>query len=215
VRVPRTAGRREWRTVPTVAPNENKSDQIWSLKGWPAKAANKLPMIQRRLSMMAEFEFGAIYESGFVRTVRVLRGRGASADQAEDIAQSAWLQGWRKLDQLRDSGLIIGWINTIAINFYRRIGKDDARYQELSGFEVCGSSGINSISLDVAKILKNCHPRDRNLFEQQLAGLTTQEIADRQGISPTAARLRLFRARRVVRTKCMNDLARSRDQIAP
>lgn len=164
--------------------------------------------------MMVQGEFGETYRHGFVRTIRLLRSRGASIDQAEDIAQSAWLQGWRKLGQLRNNGLLVTWINAIAINFYYRSGKNEARYQELSGFEVCDSLGINSISLDVAKILKISRPRDRSLFEQQLAGLTIQEIADQQGISTTATRLRLFRARRAVRAKCVNDPTTSHDQVA-
>ncbi len=71
---------------------------------------------------MTQDEFGSIYQTGFDRTVRLLRCRGASFDQAEDISQSAWAQGWRKIDQLRDHRLLMGWINTIAINLHRAKG---------------------------------------------------------------------------------------------
>jgi DNA-directed RNA polymerase specialized sigma24 family protein len=63
---------------------------------------------------MTQEGFGQAYRQGFVRTVRLLRSRGASADHAEDVAQNAWLQGWRKLNQLRDDGMIEGWVNAIA-----------------------------------------------------------------------------------------------------
>jgi RNA polymerase sigma-70 factor (ECF subfamily) len=149
--------------------------------------------------MMTQTEYGQLYQMGFVKTVRLLRCRGASMSQAEDLAQSAWMQGWRKLDQLREEGMLQAWINTIALNYHRRSGPREARYEELSGSEVSNGLGIESAPLDVAKILNLCQSRDRTLFEHQLAGLTTREVADKQGVSETAIRIRLFRARRHVR----------------
>jgi len=146
-------------------------------------------------------EYGQMYQKGFLRTVRLLQGRGASMNQAEDLAQTAWLQGWRKLDQLRDRSLLTGWINTIAVNFHRRDGAREARYEELSGLEASHLVDPVSDRLDVASVLNTCRPRDRMLFQQQLDGLTIQEIADQQGISATATRIRLLRARRAARRR--------------
>jgi len=143
--------------------------------------------------------YGQAYRHGFVRTVRLLRSRGASVDCAEDVAQTAWLQGWQKLNQLRDEGMIVSWVNAIAINFHRRGCRREARYQALP--ELCGHIGIDLAPLDTAKILKFCRPGDRILFEHQLGGLTTQEIATEQGVSTTAIRIRLLRARRAVRAR--------------
>ena len=55
--------------------------------------------------------------------------------------------------------------------------------------------------LDTAKILECCRPADRVLFEHQLSGLTTQEIAQQQRVTTTAIRVRLLRARRAVRAR--------------
>jgi DNA-directed RNA polymerase specialized sigma24 family protein len=143
--------------------------------------------------------YGQAYRQGFVRTVRLLRSRGASVDHAEDVAQTAWLQGWQKLNQLRDEGMIVSWVNAIAINFHRRGCRREARYQALP--DLCGHVGIDLAPLDTAKILKFCRPGDRILFEDQLGGLTTQEIAKQQGVSTTAIRIRLLRARRAVRAR--------------
>jgi RNA polymerase sigma-70 factor, ECF subfamily len=120
-------------------------------------------------------------------------------DSAEDVAQAAWLQGWQKLDQLRDEGMIVSWVNAIAINFHRRGCRREARYQALP--DLCGHVGIDLAPLDTAKILKFCRPGDRILFEHQLGGLTTKEIAKKQGVSTTAIRIRLLRARRAVRAR--------------
>ena len=118
---------------------------------------------------------------------------------AEDVAQAAWLQGWKKLDQLRDEAMVVSWVISIAVNYHRRDGRIEARYQGLP--EVSGYTGVDSAALDAAKVLQFCAPGDRVLFEQQLTGLTTKEIAKQQGVSATAIRIRLFRARRAVRTR--------------
>jgi len=153
--------------------------------------------------IMTHEEYGEVYQQGFLKTVRMLRCRGASPDVAEDVAQTAWLQGWRKLQQLRDKAALVGWINTIAVNFHRRNGSYESRYQALPE-EIRGTTGIDCAPLDVAKILQMCGPGERQLFEHQLGGLTTEEIAEKQGASPGAIRLRLLRARRAVRTHLQN-----------
>jgi DNA-directed RNA polymerase specialized sigma24 family protein len=158
---------------------------------------------------MTQEGYGQAYQTGFVRTVRILRSRGASMHHAEDVAQTAWLQGWQKLDQLQDEAMIVSWVIAIAINYHRRGSRIEARYQDLT--EVCGCAGVDLASLDAARILKFCSPRDRVLFEQQLGGLTTQEIAKQHGVSATAIRIRLFRARRAVRARMENRAAELRE----
>jgi DNA-directed RNA polymerase specialized sigma24 family protein len=146
--------------------------------------------------------YGQAYQRGYSKTVRLLRSRGASAENAEDVAQSAWLRGWQKLDQLRDHGTVVSWVNAIAINCHRRVGQHEARFRALP--ELCGHIGVDSAPLDAAKILDSCRPGDRLLFEQQLGGLTTPEIAKNQGVSAAAIRLRFLRARRAVRASVEN-----------
>ena len=123
---------------------------------------------------MTDEAYGQAYQKGFGKTVRLLRSRGASAHHAEDIAQTAWLQGWQKLDQLRDEGMVASWINTIAVNFYRRGSRYEARYHALT--ELCGHVGFDLAPLDAAKILNFCSAADRMLFELQLGGLTTKRL---------------------------------------
>jgi hypothetical protein len=118
---------------------------------------------------MTQEGYAQAYQRGFEITVRLLRSRGASVNDAEDLAQAAWLCGWQKLDQLRDESIIGSWVNTIAINYHRRGCQYEARYQPLP--ELRGDIGIDLAPLDAAKILKVCRPGDRMLFEQQLARL--------------------------------------------
>jgi len=158
--------------------------------------------------MMTEEGYGQAYKEGFVRTVRLLRSRGASMDNAEDAAQAAWVRGWQKLDQLRDETTIVSWVNTIALNYHRREIRVQARYRTL--FEICGPSVPDSAPLDTARILTLCRPRDRILFEQQLRGLTTEEIAKKQGVTTTTIRVRILRARRAVRASVEDTASKRR-----
>jgi DNA-directed RNA polymerase specialized sigma24 family protein len=159
--------------------------------------------------LMTQEGFGQAYLRGFTRTVRLLLSRGASMNDAEDAAQTAWLQGWRKIDQLRDERMIVSWVSTIAINYHRRGFQHQARYRALTDLSVHIGMDVappNTMKMDAAKILKFCRPADRILFEHQLGGLTTEEIARKQRASATAIRIRLLRARRTVR-KSLEDRA--------
>ena len=148
---------------------------------------------------MTQEAFGQAYWRGFVRTVRLLRSRGAPLHDAEDLAQAAWLQGCQKIDQLRDQSMIVSWVNAIAVNYHRRGVRREARYQVLT--DLCGHRGIDLAPIETAKILEFCCPGDRILFEHQLSGLTAQEIAKHESVSPGAVRIRLFRACREVRAR--------------
>jgi DNA-directed RNA polymerase specialized sigma24 family protein len=159
---------------------------------------------------MTRETFGQAYQQGFRRTVRFLRSRGASAHSAEDVAQAAWLRGWERLHQLRDDKMIVSWVNAIAVNVHRYTSHHEARYQALP--DLHGSAGIDLASIDAAKILTLCRPRDRDLFEQQMGGLTADEIAAQQGVSTTAIRIRFMRARRAARANLEGRAAELRNR---
>ena len=154
---------------------------------------------------MTQEAFGEAYGQGHVKTVRFLRSRGASLQDAEDLAQAAWLQGWRKIDQLRDEATIVSWVNAIAVNYHRRGIRRESRYQVLH--DICGHIGIDLAPLETAKILQSCDSEDRSLFEYQLGGMTTAEIAREHRVTTTAIRVRFFRARRAVRQRLANRAA--------
>ena len=148
--------------------------------------------------MITQEEYGEAYQREFRRTVRLVQSRGASADHAEEVAQQAWFQGWRLLGQLRERRALMGWINAIALNWHRRSGALESRYQPL--MDGAHPQALSAASVDVARILAICSPQQRALFQRQLSGLTTREIAKEQGVTATAIRVRFLRAHRKVRT---------------
>src|SRR5258708_30227216 len=148
---------------------------------------------------MTRDEYGKAYSRGFDLTVRLLLSRGAPRDRAREVAQAAWVRGWERLAQLRNEELVVTWVNTIALNMYRSVLRSEPGYQALP--ELSTKAAVNLAAIDVARILRICRPCDRVLLEQQMRGMTTGELARRQGVSETAIRIRLLRARRAARMR--------------
>ena len=144
---------------------------------------------------MTTEEYGGAYKLGFARTVRLLVTRGLSFDCAQETAQAAWVRGWERLGQLRDSRMVVTWINTIALNMYRSSLRREPFLQELP--EVLTPPTVNLAAIDVQRILKSCKKNDRLVLQRRyLDGHKVQEIALAHGWSDTAVRIRLLRARR-------------------
>jgi RNA polymerase sigma factor (sigma-70 family) len=147
---------------------------------------------------MTREEYGDIYQLARERTVRFLLSRGAAPGLAPDIAQSAWLRGWERLSQLRDPQMIVTWVNSIALNQYRRVIRSERLHHEIQKHAESKTSQ-NLAAIDVARILGACRPPDRLLLEAQMKGVTAKEIAREQGLTETAVRIRFLRARRSAR----------------
>jgi RNA polymerase sigma factor (sigma-70 family) len=152
---------------------------------------------------MTSEEFGNMYQLTHMRTVRFLLSKGASPTVAADIAQSAWLRGWERLSQLREPKMLLTWINTIALNEYRRQMTREAAFNRARSSElqrrIPAKGQANFAAIDISRILAACSPSDRLLLEAQMHGVTPRELAYQHGITETAVRIRFLRARRSAR----------------
>lgn len=149
---------------------------------------------------MSRESYGQAYQRGFDLTVRFLLSRGVQRDNAQDVAQAAWVRGWERLNQLRNEALVVTWVNTIALNVYRSLIRREPLKYVLP--KLCDkTTAINVAAIDVARVLKFCRPCDRKLLVQSMYGVTTEEIARTQGVTETAIRIRLLRARREARSR--------------
>lgn len=86
-------------------------------------------------------------------TIRFLVARGLSYDTALETAQAAWLKGWDRRSQLRDSNLVLTWTNTIGLNLYGNKVRREPFSQQLPEL---ASSKTDLASIDVRSILKTC-----------------------------------------------------------
>jgi RNA polymerase sigma factor (sigma-70 family) len=143
-------------------------------------------------------QYAQAFENGYPATKRFLLSRGAAIDEAEEIAQAAWVRGWEFRDQLRDPGLVGFWVNSIARNLFR------ARFrlkQPVPIDNVDAPYTMNLESIDVRRLLDQCSPRDRNLLERSLEGYSAEEIAKNEGITSTGIRVRMLRIRQGLRAR--------------
>lgn len=155
---------------------------------------------------MTRDEYGRAYQSGFRLTVHFLSSRGIFGEDAGEAAQAAWARGWERLEQLRNSTMVVNWVNSIALNLYRS-------YLRRTPFEALGDLAVpprdDFASIDSRKILRLCNSEERALLKQQyLDGLCISEIALQHGCSETAARIRILRARRAVRARLCGPVRR-------
>jgi DNA-directed RNA polymerase specialized sigma24 family protein len=131
--------------------------------------------------------------------MRFLRARGISWEHASDVSQTAWTKGWERLDQLQNDGMVLTWVNTIALNVHRQLVRNEPAWQDLP--EIGTKPGVNLAAIDLARILKICGPGDRKYLKYQLNGMSPGEIARLRGVPESAIRVRLLRARRAARRR--------------
>ena len=148
---------------------------------------------------MTREAYGNAYQKGFNLTTRFLISRGVPRDLARDVAQAAWVKGWERLAQLRNESMVVTWVNAIALNVHRSVLRSEKGSQSLPEFY--SRVELNLAAIDIQKILRFCAPRDRALLELQMQGDTAEEIARKQGVTETAIRIRLLRARRAARSR--------------
>lgn len=162
-------------------------------------------MIQAEHTARQSYE--ASYTNDYRRTVALLRSRGASEADASEFAQAAWAKGWESLGQLRDSGRILPWINSIAVNLYRSSLMLSSRESSLSDAIPSASREWNACEFRF--LLGKCRREDCEiLVSRYWRGLTIQEIGRKHNWSDGATRIRLLRARRSLKREIEKKAAR-------
>jgi RNA polymerase sigma-70 factor (ECF subfamily) len=146
---------------------------------------------------MERTEYAVAFESGYGATRRFLLSRGAGIDEADEIAQAAWVRGWEYRQQLRDPSLVSYWVNSIARNLFRARFRT-APMTSLDGIDPSYSMSLEK-EIDLNRMLDSCPGKDRALIEKSLSGYSAEEIAETEGISSTGIRVRLLRIRQNLR----------------
>src|SRR5580658_4516424 len=130
---------------------------------------------------MQRNDYAQAFETGYGATRRFLLSRGAPIEEAEEIAQAAWVRGWEYREQLRDPGLVGYWVNSIARNLFR------ARFRARAMAPMDGVEAPYLMNLaeeiELHRLLDRCSRRDRRLLEQSLEGYSAEEIARAEGIT--------------------------------
>ena len=159
------------------------------------------------------------------RLTRLAQLNGATADQAEDIAQETLLTAWRSLDHLRDAGHFDAWLDGICRNICRRVARSGAAERErmleasasnaseeddtppsaLDGIAASDGDPLDELTRQELVTLLDSALGHLNLAAREavslryLADLPTDEAAARLGLTINALEARLSRARKQLR----------------
>lgn len=160
---------------------------------------------------MTRDTYSEAYQRGFPSTVRFLLAKGVVLDEAEEVAQSAWVRGWEARDQLKDDDCVLPWVNSIA---YRTLCNEKHRanrQQELTEVcDHCSGPAACTAKVDADRLMTHCSPLDRSLLLHRYAGgFDMQEIARRHGLSCVGARVRIHRTKLALRRHLMNSTVKA------
>lgn len=146
--------------------------------------------------------FVELVDRHLARATALARGLLGSRAEAEDIAQEATLQAYLGLRDLRDPGRFGAWFCAIATNLAKmRLRQTRGRLVPLDGVD---SQVVSDDGLEARERFRGLHealarlPRAEReaVLLHYVGGLTTPEIAQREGERVGTVRVRLHRARR-------------------
>jgi len=161
-----------------------------ALLATPSRPDEPAVTAKPRLDRTAFAGLVARYQPDLLRVGYVILGDAALA---EDAAQAAWIQAWRKLHQLRDDGKLRSWLVAVAANEARQIARKRRRFPSQAASDGFAAEADPRLA-DLAAALARLTPDDRRLIGlRYVAGLTSDEIGEAVGISGGAVRHRLMR----------------------
>lgn len=159
---------------------------------------------------------------------QMLRACGNRED-AEDVLMEALLKAYSSIDQLRDSASFRAWLAQIARRVCWQLKEHDAllpllQLSELEeeGLDLRDTTAApeeNAAAAQMSHLLRDSvallAPELRAVYElRDVEELPGEEVADRLGISLTAMKSRLHRARKIVRERMEIALARPQQHTA-
>lgn len=143
-----------------------------------------------------------LYKEHYGRVYRVVFALTRDKQITEDAVQEAFFKAFGKLEQLQDKNKFGPWVTTIAVNQAKDALKNSSRHRVVPLHDQIsiGSSDdrITSIEVqnEVDRALEKLKDSDREiLILKYYCELSTEELAEVLGISPSTAKVRLHRAR--------------------
>jgi uncharacterized protein len=136
------------------------------------------------------------------RAVRTVVRRLLGENDAEDVAQEAFLQAYLGLGRLRDPARFGAWLCAIAVNLAKMRLRERRVLLPLADVpDRNGSADVVEIAELVASALEALPRQEREAVLLSYAGLTSPEVAALVGERPGTVRVRLHRARGRLRAR--------------
>lgn len=149
--------------------------------------------------------FESLVRRQLATTYRLCLAITANEDDAADATQAAFVSAWRHFGDLRDTDRVDAWLQRIAVNSCRMVLRSRRRrgLREIPMNDGLARAAAPDYMLDAAVLrgaLTGLPIDSRAILALHYAqGQAVSEIASMLGISASAAKSRLFRARAALR----------------
>lgn len=150
--------------------------------------------------MSSSKDFSLVYEAYHQDVYRLLYFMSGSKEVSEDLLQNTFINVFKKSGQLKDKNKLKSWIFQIARNQYLDYVKSAyvSKRVEQEELEVPDRDQTETV-IDLTQILKKLSPEHREvLILTEMEGMTASEVFEITGISESAVKSRLLRARKEI-----------------
>lgn len=156
--------------------------------------------------------FDEFFRESYESTVRGLERDGTRSDDAHDAVQEAFVRAyarWWRVGRYQEPA---AWVRRVAVNVVRdqhrrRVVHDNALPKLVTEPSAPAGPGDGIVGLDEA--LDRLPPQQRRAVDLYYgAGFSTEDAANRMGISAGAFRFHLSRARRSLKPRMVERLGR-------
>ncbi|MGD8360888.1 MAG: sigma-70 family RNA polymerase sigma factor [Gemmatimonadota bacterium] len=155
--------------------------------------------------------------------------RTGDPDEAADLAQEVLILMTRKLDSFRGDSRFLTWLFTVtrnqAIERHRSLARRERKMERLTSHMVKENPVVRGpeSEIDEARIrnvvgtfLRELPQRQREVFQMaEIQGLTSPEIGQILGLEPGSVRAALFKARRTLRRRILDQHPELVEEYAP
>lgn len=154
------------------------------------------------------------------RLQRYARSLARDADTAEDLVQDTLLRAWNAQAQFAADTNLQAWTSTILRNLFlsaRRRDRFHGEYDELAAERIVAVTGNQDDAIDLANVrtAMAALPDDQREALQlvAIAGLTTDEVAERLGAATGTVKSRVSRARTALKLILSQPAARPQPPV--
>ena len=171
----------------------------------PTVAANNEATLIARAQQSDPEAFEQLYRRHIDRVYGLCLRMTGERGEAEDCAQEAFIQAWRKLDRFRGDSAFSTWLHRIAVNAVlgrmRKSKREHDRIQVAADRETAAPAALaDSGELrDLAAAIDQLPTRARHVFVlYAVYGYSHEEASNMLGIAVGTSKAQMHRARRLL-----------------
>lgn len=150
--------------------------------------------------------FARLYQTHLPRVYALCLRLTASASQAEELTQRAFIAAWQNLPGFRGESAFASWLHRLTVNTvlceFRAEGRRRARVVTMAKPEdlpVPARAAPVGLRVDLEQAIAGLPPQARAVFVlHDVEGWRHEEIAEQLNLSPGTTKAHLHRARRLL-----------------